>query len=208
MAQSTKSPEAAKSSEVVKSPEVAKSSEVAKSPEVVKSSVVAKNPEVASLSESLLNTWAEGLDRACTTQKELEDLFLQALENQKELWGKFNNDNFGMEEEQKKLLEGFRESTKLNLQSVFGQSVSNVFDQFSSQIDVVSNRLQELTLKPYRESLNLFSQSQDQFKQSVQNSFEQQQKVREEFKNQIKSTQQAYFNLYEENMKIALRLFK
>jgi Polyhydroxyalkanoic acid inclusion protein (PhaP_Bmeg) len=202
MTQSTKSPEVAKSSAVTKSPEVVKS------PTVVKSPAAAKSPEVANLGESLLNTWAEGLDRVCTTQKELEDLFLQALENQKELWGKFNNDNSWIEEEQKKLFEDFRESTKLNLQSVFGQSASNLFDQFNSQIDVVSNRLQELTLKPYRESLNLFSQSQDQFKQSVQNSFEQQQKIREEFKNQIKSTQQIYFNFYEENMKIALSLFK
>jgi hypothetical protein len=114
-----------------------------------KSPEVAKNLEVAKLSESLLNTWAEGLDRVCTNQKELEDRFLQAVENQKESWGKFNN-------------------------------------EFCSQIDVVSNQLQELTLKPYKESLSLFSQSQDQFKQSVQNSFEQQQKIREEFKNQIK----------------------
>ena len=69
----------------------------------------------------------------------------------------------------------------------------------------MSNRLQELTLKPYRESL---ASSPRQFKQSVQNSFEQQQKIREEFKNEIKSTQQMYFNLYEENMNIALSLFK
>ncbi|MBZ5753261.1 hypothetical protein [Metabacillus rhizolycopersici] len=169
---------------------------------------MAKSTEVANLSEPLLNAWAEGLDSVCTTQKELEDQFLQALENQKGLWGKFNNDNSWIEEEQKKLFEDFRKSTKLNLQSVFGQSASNVFDQFISHIDVVSNRLQELTLKPYKESLSLFSQPQEQFIQSVQNSFEQQQKIREEFKNQIKSTQQMYFNFYEENMKIALSLFK
>ena len=72
----------------------------------------------------------------------------------------------------------------------------------------MSNRLQELTLKPYKESLSLFSQPQDQFIQSVQNSFEQQQKIREEFKNQINSTQQMYFNFYEKNMRIALSLFK
>jgi hypothetical protein len=167
-----------------------------------------KIPEIANLSESLQNALAEGLDSVCTTQKELEDQFLHALENQKELWGKFNNGNSWIEEGQKKLFEDFRESTKLNLQSVFGQSASNLFDQFNSQFDIVSNRLQELTLKPYKEGLNLFSQSQDQFKQSIQDSFEQQQKIREEFKNQIKSTQQIYFNLYEENMKIALSFFK
>ncbi|MGO4889505.1 hypothetical protein ACJ2A9_17295 [Anaerobacillus sp. MEB173] len=201
MAQSTKSPE------VVKNSEVAKGLEVAISSRVVKSSEVPKSSETVNLSDSLLNTWAEGIDRVFTTQKELEDQFLQALDNQKELWEKFN-ENLQIDEEQKKLFEDYRESAKLNLQSVFGQSASNVFDQFSSQIDLMNNHLQELTLKSYNESLSLFSQSQDQFKQFVQTGFEQQQKIREEYKNQMKSTQQNFFSLYEENMKLALSFFK
>ena len=113
-----------------------------------------------------------------------------------------------MEDEQKKLIEDFLKSAKSYLQSVFGESANNIVDQFSSQIDEMTNRLQELTLKPYRESLSLVSQYQDQFKQSVQDNFEQQQKFGEEFKNQMKSNQQMYLNLCEENMKISFNIFK
>ena len=73
MAQSTKSPEVAKSLEVAKIPKVAKSPEVEKSLKVEKSLEVEKKPEVATLSESLLNACAEGLESVCKTQKELED---------------------------------------------------------------------------------------------------------------------------------------
>ena len=58
-----------------KSPEVAKSLEVAKSPKVE------KKPEVATLSESLLNACAEGLESVCKTQKELEDQFKQSVQS-------------------------------------------------------------------------------------------------------------------------------
>ena len=57
MAQSTKSPEVEKSLEVEKSPKVAKSPEVE------------KKPEVATLSESLLNACAEGLESVVKLKK-------------------------------------------------------------------------------------------------------------------------------------------
>lgn len=198
MAQSTKI------SEVEKVPVVEKSPEATKNIKVAKSTEVEKSPQTANLSEYLLNTWAKGLDLVCTSQKELEDRFLQALEIQKESWEKVNNNLSQIEEGQKKLYEDIVKSTKSNLQSISRQSGNSVINQFDSQIDIMSNGLQKLTLKPYKESLSLFIQSQDQFKQSVQNYFEQQQATREEFKNQIKSTQQTYFDFYEKNMKLAL----
>jgi hypothetical protein len=181
-----------------------------KSPEAVKKTEVVKNLAVANtnISDSLLNTWAEGLDRACIAQKELEDLILNALDNQKELWEQLSDNIFRIEAEQQKLFGDVRESIKSNLQSVFGPSASQLFDQFNSQVDLVNNQLQELTLNPYREGVNFFSQSQDQFKQTVQNGFEQQQKIREELVSQVKSTQQTYVNLYEENMKVVFGLFR
>jgi len=167
----------------------------------------AKNAAI-NLNETLLNSWSEGLDRVFTAQTELEELVLQAIDNQKESWGKLDGDIAKIQEEQRKLIEDIREQTKLNLQKLFGQSASKVFDQFNSQLDEVSNRVQELTVKPYKESVTYINQSQDQFKQALKGGFEQQQKVREEFKNQIKSTQQLYFDFYEANSKIALSLFK
>ena len=167
-----------------------------------------KTQTVTNLSESLLSTWADSLDRVCTAQKELEDLLLQVLENQKESFGKLNVDVTRIHEEQKKLIEDLREQTKTKLQKTFGQSASKVFDQFNTQFDEVSSRVQELTVKPYTESVNLINQSQEQFQQSLKNGLEQQQKAREDITNQIKSTQKMYFDLYEANSKIALSLFK
>lgn len=194
MAQTTKNPETAKGTIVV--------TEVTKKRE-------GKNAEVvANLNESLLNTWSEGLDRAFAAQTDLENLFLQALDNQNGAWGVFNFDLSQIEEEQKKIYNSLRETAKSNLQALYGPTVSSTVDQFYTQVDTLTNQVQELTLRPYKEGLNLLTQSQEQFKQAIQSNFEQQQKVREEFKNQIKTTQQAFFNLYEENLKIALSFFK
>ena len=191
MAQATKSPEAVKSSVVVKSPMLEQAPEV-----------------VANLGESLLNTWSESIDNVCEAQKKLEDQFLQALENQvsqKELFGKLNEEIARIEEEQKKFYNNFLESTKQNLSKAFGESQ---VEQYFAQFDGVSNFLQDLTAKSYKESLNFVSQSQEQFKETVQSSFEQQQKIREEFKNQIKTTQELYVDIFEKNTKAFLSLFK
>jgi Polyhydroxyalkanoic acid inclusion protein (PhaP_Bmeg) len=167
-----------------------------------------KNATAANLNETLLTSWSEGLERVFTAQTELEELVLQAIENQKESFGKLDGDIAKIQEEQRKLIEDIREQTKLNLQKVFGQSATKVFDQLNAQFDEVSNRVQDLTVQPYKEGVSLINQTQDQFKQSLKGGFEQQQKVREEFKNQIKTTQQLYFDFYEANSKIALGLFK
>ena len=186
--------------------------ETVKSSVVVKSPVLEQGPEVvANLGESLLNTWSESLDIVYATQKKLEDQFLQTLENQvgpKELFGKFNEEIAHIEAEQKKFYDTFLESTKQNLSQVFGQSAGHAVEQYFAQFDGVRNYLQDLTAKSYKESLNLVSQSQDQFKQTVQSSIEQQQKIREEYKNQIKSTQELYLDFYEKNTKVFLSLFK
>jgi hypothetical protein len=158
--------------------------------------------------ETLLNSWSDGLERVFTAQSELEALVLQTIENQKDSLNKLDGDIVKIQEEQKKLIEDIREQTKLNLQKTFGQSVTKVFDQLNAQFDEVSNRVQELSVKPYKESVSLINQSQDQFKQSLESGFEQQQKIREELKNQVKSSQQIYFDFYEANSKIALSLFK
>lgn len=163
---------------------------------------------VENVNETLLSSWSEGLDRVFTAQTELEELVLQAIENQKESFEKLDGDIAKIQEEQKKLIEDIREQTKINLQKTFGQAASKVFDQVNDQFDEISNQVQELSAKPYKESVSLLNQSQDQFKESLKGGFEQQQKVREEFKNQIKSTQKLYFDFYETNSKVALNLFK
>ena len=47
-----------------------------------------KNATAANVNETLLSSWSEGLDRVFTAQTELEELVLQAIENQKESFEK------------------------------------------------------------------------------------------------------------------------
>jgi Polyhydroxyalkanoic acid inclusion protein (PhaP_Bmeg) len=164
MAQATKSPEAVKSSVLVKTQVLEKGEEV-----------------VANVSESLINTWSEGLDRVCEAK---------------------------IEAEQKKIIENIRETTKGNLSSVFGPTAGSAFDQYCAQFDVLTKYVQDLAYLPIKEGQNLISQSQEQFKQQVQSGIEQQQKLREDVKIQIKSTQQLYIDFYEKNTKLVLSLFK
>lgn len=162
----------------------------------------------ATLNESFLNNWISGFDRVCSAQKEVENLIIQALENQKETWEKLSGDISRLEEEQLKLIEDLRESTKLNIQKAFGPAASNVFDQWNTQFDEVSARIRQLTEKPYKESLNLFNQSQDQFSQSVKSGIGQQQKLRDDMTEQVKATQKVFSDLYENNTKMILGMFK
>ena len=191
MAQATKSPEAVKSSVLVKTQVLEKGEEV-----------------VANVSESLINTWSEGLDRVCEAQKEAEELFLQNLDKQFESVGKFTEEIAKIEAEQKKFIENIRETTKGNFSSVFGPIAGSAFDQYCAQFDVLTKYVQDLAYLPVKEGQNLIAQSQEQLKQQVQTGIEQQQKLREDVKNQIKSTQQLYIDFYEKNTKLVLSLFK
>ena len=167
-----------------------------------------QNQEVTLLGDSLFNSFTNSLDLVYNSRKEIENLLLQAFESQKETWEKATSDISRIEAEQKKLIADIREAIKVNIQKVFGPSASKAYEQFNVQFDEVSNRIQELALTPYKESINLFTQSQEQFQQSIQNGLDQQEKVREDFVNQIKATQKVFTDLYETNSKLALNLFK
>jgi hypothetical protein len=170
--------------------------------------VATKTQEVTNLGDSLLSTWTNSLDRVCAVQKEAEDLLLQTLESQKETWEKVTSDLTRIEEEQKKLTDELRESVKLNIQKVFGAQASKAFEQFNAQFDDVSTRVQQLTATPYKESLNLVNQTQDQFQQSLKSGIDQQQKFREDVTSQLKASQKVLIDLYQTNSKLTLGLFK
>lgn len=167
-----------------------------------------KNPGTAAFSDSLFINWVNGFDRVCTAQTEVENLFLQALDNQKETWDKLSGDISRIEEEQAKLLDELRESTKLNIQKAFGPAASKFYEQWNAQFDEVTIRVRELTVKPYKEGINLFNQSQEQFQQSVKSGITQQQKLREDIAEQVKTTQKVISDLYETNTKMVLGMFK
>jgi seryl-tRNA synthetase len=166
------------------------------------------NEFVSNFGESLVNIWTNSLDKVSTSQKEVENLLLQAFTTQKESLEKITGDLGLIQEQQKKLITEVRDYVKQNVETVYGEETSQSFEKWNAQLDEINNRVQQLSSTPYKESLNLLNQSQEQFQQSIKNSIEQQKKIREEALNQFKSAQKGFMDLFESNTKMAFNLFK
>jgi len=167
-----------------------------------------KRQETVSSGNSLFDSWANSLDRVNTSQKELENHFLQALDKQKKTLEEITDDVTRIQEEQKKYFNELRESAKLNLQKTLGSSAGKAYEQWNTQLDEVSSRVSQLIETPYKESLNLLTQSQVQFQQTIKNGIDQQQKFRDELTDQIKSSQKMLFDQFETNSKLFFGLVK
>jgi ABC-type uncharacterized transport system permease subunit len=166
------------------------------------------NEFVSNFGESLVNIWTNSLDKVSTSQKEVENLLLQAFTTQKESLEKITGDLGLIQEQQKKLITEVRDYVKQNVETVYGEETTQSFEKWNAQLDEINNRVQQLSSTPYKESLNLLNQSQEQFQQSIKNSIEQQKKIREEALNQFKSAQKGFMDLFESNTKMAFNLFK
>jgi hypothetical protein len=166
------------------------------------------NEFVSNFGESLVNIWTNSLDKVSTSQKEVENLLLQAFTTQKESLEKITGDLGLIQEQQKKLITEVRDYVKQNVETVYGEETSQSFGKWNAQLDEINNRVQQLSSTPYKESLNLLNQSQEQFQQSIKDSIEQQKKIREEALNQFKTAQKGFMDLFESNTKMAFNLFK
>jgi hypothetical protein len=166
------------------------------------------NEFVTNFGESLLNIWTNSLDKVTDSQKEIENLLLQAFTTQKESLEKIAEGMDFIQEQQKKLIADVRDYVMQNVETVYGEQASQTFEKWYAQLDEINNRVQQLTSTPYKESLNLLNQSQEQFQQSIKNSIEQQRKIREEAVNQFKTAQKGFMDLFESNTKMAFNLFK
>lgn len=166
------------------------------------------NQESNQYGDSLLNSWNNSLNLVYAYQKEVENVSLQSIEYQKEVWEKVTGDFNRIESEQKKLVDELREVTKQNIQTVFGEEASSSYERWNENFDEVSNRIQQLTVAPYKESVNILSQSQEYFQEFIKKGSEQQQNIRENFLNQIKTAQKGLIDLIESNTKLSLSLYK
>jgi hypothetical protein len=164
--------------------------------------------EAVAINETVINNWTNSLDGIFASYQESEKLLLKAIENQKETWGKVTADLTKIAEEQQKLYAEFKELVILNVQNVFGPAASKSLEQLSAQFEEINARIVKITEVPYKEGLNFLNQAQDQFEQLAKNGIEQQQKLREEYKEQIKATQKLFIDFYESTTKASLTLFK
>lgn len=166
------------------------------------------NEFITNFGESLLNIWTNSLDKVTASQKEIENLLLQAFTTQKESLEKIAGGMDFIQEQQKKLIEEVRDYVKKNVETVSGEQTSQTFEKWNAQLDEINDRVQQLTSTPYKESLNLLNQSQEQFQQSYKNHIEQQKKIHVEALNQFKTAQKGFTDLFESNTKMAFNLFK
>jgi hypothetical protein len=158
--------------------------------------------------DSLLNSWNNSLNLIYAYQKEVENVSLQSLGYQKEVWEKLTNDFNKIEGEQKKLVDELRDVAKQNIQTVYGEEASVSFEKWNEHFDEVSSRVQQLTVTPIKESLNVLSQSQENFQESINKGVDQQQNLRQNFLKQFKTAQTGFINLIESNSKLALSFYK
>ncbi|PFP29301.1 hypothetical protein COJ96_11610 [Bacillus sp. AFS073361] len=166
------------------------------------------NEFVTNFGESLYNIWTNSLDKVTDSQKEIENLLLQAFATQKESLEKITGDMNSIQEQQKNLIAEVRDYIKENIETVYGEETSQTFEKWNDELDELNNRVQQLTSSPYKESLNLLNQAQEQFQQSINNSIELQKKASEEALNQFKIAQKGFMDLFESNTKMAFNLFK
>jgi DNA repair exonuclease SbcCD ATPase subunit len=164
--------------------------------------------------DSFWDSWKSGLNFVNDSQKEVENLTLQAFEHQKEAWEKVTGNIDRIEEEQKRLMKELRQYVKQNIQNVSGEESSKSFEQSDGLFDEVISRVQQLTSTPIKANINVLSQSQQQFQESIKTVIANQQKNRDELKpvlesfiNQVKPTQKGVLNAFENNTKTALNMF-
>ncbi len=166
------------------------------------------NQESIQFGDSLLNSWNNSLNLIYGYQKEVENVSLQSIGYQKEVWEKVTGDFNRIEAEQKKLVDELRDVAKQNIQTVYGEEASGSFERWNEQLDEVSSRVQQLTVAPIKEGINILNQSQENFQESIKKSVDQQQKVRQSFLTQIKTAQKGFIDLIESNTKLSLSFYK
>lgn len=164
--------------------------------------------------DSFWDSWKSGLNFAYDSQKEVENLALQAFEHQNEVWDKVTVNINRIEEEQKRLINELRQYFMQNVQNVGGEESSKFFEQSNERLDEVISRVQQLTSAPFKANLNVLGQSQQHFQETIKTAISHQQKNREELKplledflNQVKPTQKGILNAFENNTKTALSMF-
>ena len=158
--------------------------------------------------DSLLNSWNNSLNMIYTYQKEFETVSLQSFGYQKEVLDKVTGELNKIESEQKKLADELRDVAKQNIQTVYGEEASGSFEKWNEHFDEVSSCARQLTMTPFKESLNILHQSQENFQESIKKTVNQQQSIHQNFLNQMKIGQKGLIDLIESNTKVAFSFYK
>lgn len=169
----------------------------------------------ANIVDSVWDGWMNGVRMMYAYQREMENMTLQTMERQKELWTKTTENMEKMEQEMKKFLEDVKLNYQNNVKNVGGEQAGQMVQEWMNRLDEIAGRLQQLTWTPGKASLNVVNKSQEQLELSMKSLIEQQQRTREEvqslmdnFLNQVKSTQKGLIDSLETNKNNTMNLFK
>jgi polyhydroxyalkanoic acid inclusion protein PhaP len=177
--------------------------------------VQAVNQDQASIVDSVWDGWMNGVKMMYAYQREMENLTLQTLERQKEIWKKTTENMEKMEEEIKKFLEDVKLNYQNNIKNIGGEQMGKTFEEWTYRLDEIAGRIQQLTWTPGKASLNIVNKSQEQLEASLKNLIEQQQRTRDEvqtlmdnFLQQVKTTQKGLLDSFEANKNNTMNMFK
>ncbi|AMA73790.1 MULTISPECIES: polyhydroxyalkanoic acid inclusion protein PhaP [Aneurinibacillus] len=177
--------------------------------------VQAANQGGASMIDTMWDGWMNGVKMVYAYQREMENLMLQTLERQKEIWEKTTENLEKVEEEMKKFLEDAKVSYQNNMKNVGGEQLGKTFEEWAQRLDEIAKRIQQLTWTPGKASLNVVNKSQEQLEVSFKNLLAQQQKTRDEvqalmdnFLQQVKMTQKGLLESLEANKNNTINMFK
>jgi len=186
---------------------------VAERPAESKSQSLQKN--TLNIVDTIWDGWLNGLRTINAYQYEIENLTIQAIENQKEIINKNIENLEKLESEIKKFIEDIKVGINNNVKSFGGEQALKTFEQWNKQVEEISSRLEQLSITPGKASINILNKSQDQFEATIKNLIEQQQKTREEVSGlidnlvqQLKSTQKGLVETFEANKNYAFSFFK
>lgn len=186
-----------------------------KEPGVVEVQAQAQESANGSVIDAVWDGWMNGVKTMYAYQREMENLTLQTLERQKEIWTKTTENMEKMEEEMKKFLEDVKVNYQNNVKNIGGEQMSKTFEEWTARLDEIAGRIQQLTWTPGKANINLVNKSQDQLETSVKSLISQQQRTREEvqalmdnFLQQVKMTQKGLLESLEANKNNTMNMFK
>ncbi|WP_027415496.1 polyhydroxyalkanoic acid inclusion protein PhaP [Aneurinibacillus terranovensis] len=173
------------------------------------------NQNGTNIVDSMWDGWMNGIKMLYAYQREMENLTLQTIDRQKEIWAKTTENMEKMEQEVKKFLEDVKENYRNHVSNFTGEQASKVFEDWNSRLEEISNRIQQLTWTPGKAGLTVLNKSNEQVETAIKSLFSQQQKTRDEiqslienFLSQVKTTQKGIIETFEVNKNSTMNMFK
>lgn len=138
-------------------------------------------------SSHVMDIFFKGWSKNFDLVDEMEQRFLQAIESQKG-WVQSSRDQLSkMEEDSHNLMTEWKTNAQEILDKYQEEHAGQTFSKWTEKLEEIGHKSQTLALSPGKATLEIVSNSMDQYEQAIINAIDQQQKNRVEFTNDLKS---------------------